>query len=576
MKKIMIACTVVLGAVLFASCNKIEAVSEETTEPVVKMATLTASIESETKTSLDGVNVYWSDNDAVGVFSNTAFTKTVYTSNNSGTGTKKTVFIGEEKSGERFLALYPASQVSLSGSNVSIPVATTQTYVEDGIANNLLTMAAYGTSLDEMNFIYLGGIVRIKLYADEAGVLIKSIRLVPNGNSTTLIAPVYSRAFDSAYPNATGAGGLVVGDFTLNCGNKELSTDPENPTVFNIVFGNPATCTGGFDLTITRSNNDVMSVSKPSSFSFVRGKIHTFPKLLYAADAIDANKQINVDNLGWETLATCTKTPTTSVAVQTESGHSLTSGDVDLVLAIVNKASSAVPVDLSGAEYISSTFRTISSTKIRSFSLPNNIQRLQDYAFTCANMTSVDLTTSTVLNYIGTYAFDGTKITSLFIPKTVSSIGGWIAHTNTITAFEVEAGSSYFKAVDGVLFTKDGSQLVEYPVNKSGTSYSVPSGVTNIKQAGFRGKNLTSVTFPASLSKIEAYNFTNQITELSFNNTSSAPTVNPGYLRSGTGTTPETRGGIISVPSGKKEMYTTKWSSWLTGRKWVIDDGTGE
>jgi hypothetical protein len=58
-------------------------------------------------------------------------------------------------------------------------------------------------------------------------------------------------------------------------------------------------------------------------------------------------------------------------------------------------------------------------------------------------------------------------------------------------------------SVDGVLFTKNRSTLVQYPLAKQGDAYAIPNGVTTIGVGAFDGCiGLTSVTIPNSTIEI--------------------------------------------------------------------------
>jgi len=55
----------------------------------------------------------------------------------------------------------------------------------------------------------------------------------------------------------------------------------------------------------------------------------------------------------------------------------------------------------------------------------------------------------------------------------------------TFAEFTVEEGSTTFKAVDGVLFSKNGERLINYPSNKMDTEYEIPEGVTLLDEMAF-------------------------------------------------------------------------------------------
>ncbi len=80
----------------------------------------------------------------------------------------------------------------------------------------------------------------------------------------------------------------------------------------------------------------------------------------------------------------------------------------------------------------------------------------------------------------------------------------------SVTEFKVASGNKYFTAVDGVLFSKDKSELICYPDAKEATSYTVNSYVKSISQNAFAyNKYLESVSIPASVNRIDSYAFQN-------------------------------------------------------------------
>lgn len=78
-----------------------------------------------------------------------------------------------------------------------------------------------------------------------------------------------------------------------------------------------------------------------------------------------------------------------------------------------------------------------------------------------------------------------------------------------VTRFEVEEGNLYLKAVDGVLYTRSGTQLVRAPAGYQGP-LTIPQGVVSIKDNGANGcQYITQVSFPDSLVQLGDYAFNN-------------------------------------------------------------------
>lgn len=97
---------------------------------------------------------------------------------------------------------------------------------------------------------------------------------------------------------------------------------------------------------------------------------------------------------------------------------------------------------------------------------------------------------------------DCTALTKVAIPASCVSIasGAFGACGNVL--FEVAAGNTAFKAVDGALLSADGTRLLAAPGNVA--DYAVPEGVQTIDDNAFAGRpRLTSVSLPASLRAVQ-------------------------------------------------------------------------
>ncbi|MEG2541045.1 MAG: leucine-rich repeat domain-containing protein, partial [Clostridia bacterium] len=65
------------------------------------------------------------------------------------------------------------------------------------------------------------------------------------------------------------------------------------------------------------------------------------------------------------------------------------------------------------------------------------------------------------------------------------------------------SNNANFKSIDGDLYSKDGSTLIQYAIGKTATIFTIPASVTNIGYGAFYGcSSLTSVTIPASVTTI--------------------------------------------------------------------------
>jgi len=104
---------------------------------------------------------------------------------------------------------------------------------------------------------------------------------------------------------------------------------------------------------------------------------------------------------------------------------------------------------------------------------------------------------------IGNSAFRGCcSITKVTIPKRVKEIcPGAFGDCGNLVKFEVDAANRYYKSVDGLLLTKDGSTLVSVPGGLDNVK--IPNGVLNIGDRAFAGcKKLSKLTIPDGVTNI--------------------------------------------------------------------------
>lgn len=151
------------------------------------------------------------------------------------------------------------------------------------------------------------------------------------------------------------------------------------------------------------------------------------------------------------------------------------------------------------------------------------------------------------------------KLTSVNIPSTVESIEIY-AFTSCSGMVNIDSNNKNYTSLDGVLFNKSASKLIQCGTSKTG-SYSIPSSVDSISDNAFYNCSLmTSVSIPSSIVSIADFAFYNcsGLTSITVNGL-------PVSLGSTYGVFDQvnTNACILNVPFGTKSLYQSAsgWSS---------------
>ncbi|MDR2534376.1 MAG: leucine-rich repeat protein [Tannerellaceae bacterium] len=182
--------------------------------------------------------------------------------------------------------------------------------------------------------------------------------------------------------------------------------------------------------------------------------------------------------------------------------------------------------------------------------LNEGLESIGDQAFyMCSSIGAITLPSS--LTTIGNYAFAyNLSLNSLNIPAGVTSIGeGIAAYCSRLQTITVDDSNTAYDSYMGVLYTRDWSKLVMYPVGKNMASFTVPEGVSVIGHSAFSciDAYLTSVVCSESLTEIEYSAFYNA-TSLASIDLKNVTTLG-AYAFAGSGLTSVTLPvGVTSIP----------------------------
>ena len=124
---------------------------------------------------------------------------------------------------------------------------------------------------------------------------------------------------------------------------------------------------------------------------------------------------------------------------------------------------------------------------------PETVDHLSPGCFTQTELVNIDLST-TKIQSISAGTFKGcSDLVTVDFPSTLTRIyPGAFEGCSSISEFVVDENSEYLSVDGGVLFNKDKTEIIRYPIAKTGSEYTLPSTVRTIADGAFEG--CTSLT----------------------------------------------------------------------------------
>jgi hypothetical protein len=303
----------------------------------------------------------------------------------------------------------------------------------------------------------------------------------------------------------TWAGEELVFDWCPNL--RAITVDGSNPNYTSVdgVLFNKATTT-----LIQCPQGKAGTYAIPNSVTYV-GDL----AFIRCTDLTSVTIPNSVTSIGWKAFAACTSLTTvtipnsvTSIGVEAFYGcTSLTNITIPNSVTSIGQiafrgcglTSVTIPSSVTGIGYW--TFD--GCTRLTSVTIPNSVTEIGDSAFFgCTSLTNITIPNS--VTSIWDWAFYGcSSLTSITIGHGLASIGyGWLDGCTSLTAIIVDASNDNYSSLDGVLFDKNQTTLIQCPARKAG-NFTIPNSVITIASYSFSScSNLTSITIPSGVTSV--------------------------------------------------------------------------
>ncbi|MBR1884000.1 MAG: leucine-rich repeat protein, partial [Clostridia bacterium] len=375
--------------------------------------------------------------------------------------------------------------VSKRAGSISFESNSVDKYADDGSFTNTLTNTGDGTvTYESLN-------TTVATINSTTGL----VTINALGNATIRATVEDSNAY--TYETKTISYTLMV---SKHNGSISYAITSVDKTTVDTAFTNTLTKTGNGLVTYESNNTSVATVNSLTGSITING----VGSATITATVTDSSEYI------YEI-----KTATYTIIVETfyglKNGNTYTSWNdlISVGIITINNGIVAVPSDKR-------------SSLVGELIIPNSVTSIDDEGFyCCSSLTSIILPNS--LTSIGELAFGiCSGLQSLLIPSCVNNIeNGALSYCSNLKEITVSDSNNYYSSSDGVLYDKNKTILISYPIGKTETSFTVPNTVTSIASNAFiNSSNLITINLSSNLTSIgdNAFYWCTKIENISFPN----------------------------------------------------------
>ena len=151
----------------------------------------------------------------------------------------------------------------------------------------------------------------------------------------------------------------------------------------------------------------------------------------------------------------------------------------------------------------------VNCTSLTDIVIPNKIKSIDVYSFYgCKSLQKFNIPESIeTINDFALYGLNSVK--TLSIPASVNVLGkASLASCQSLETILVNEKNKNYISIDGVLFNKNKTTLIQYPNGNKRSKYTIPGGTQILGEYSFWGANkLETIIIPSSISTLKNYTF---------------------------------------------------------------------